>query len=327
LIFAGRSWLDLLMPNTTPRAEIDPKPLCRGQLRHASPAGGKGISSEAQPFLKWAGGKAQLLEQFEPFFPSSIQSYCEPFLGGGAVFFHLKSRFPKMRAVLRDNNAELINCYQVVRDKVEDLMALLDQHLERFRKEGGQYYYHMRDQHKLSGDVERASRMIFLNKTCYNGLWRVNGRGRFNVPIGSYRPERVSLYDQSNVLAASRTLQGVDLRVQDFRHTLAAVNPGDFVYVDPPYYPLSRTSNFTSYTKEEFGPAEQSELSQFFSDAAQRGAQLMLSNSDTPVTRQLYSQFNLKTVQARRAVNCDGAKRGRVGELVVLSAKKWPAKH
>jgi DNA adenine methylase len=274
---------------------------------------------EAQPFLKWAGGKAQLLEQFEPFFPPSIRSYSEPFLGGGAVFFHLKARFPKMRAALRDNNAELINCYQVVRDGVVELMDRLDQHLQEFRAQGEPYYYKVRGQHKLSGTHERAARMIFLNKTCYNGLWRVNGRGQFNVPIGSYRPEKVSLYDRANLLAASRSLQEVDLAVQDFGETLVAAKANDFVYVDPPYYPLSRTANFTSYTQEDFGQAEQTRLAELFTQAAQRGAQLMLSNSDTPLTRQLYAGFILQTVQARRAVNCDGAKRGRISELVVLT--------
>lgn len=275
---------------------------------------------EAQPFLKWAGGKAQLLSQFDAHFPKSIESYCEPFVGGGAVFFHLKARFPQMRVSLCDNNAELINCYQVVRDRVEDLMRLLDEHLKQFRAHGERYFYLVRSQHDLAQPLERAARMIFLNKTCYNGLWRVNGRGEFNVPIGSYRPEKVSLYDPSNLQAASRELQGGQLVVQDFRHTLRATTRGQFVYVDPPYVPLSPTSNFTSYTKEDFGKAEQEELAALFADAARRGVGLMLSNSDTPFVRKLYAGFTVKTVSARRAVNSDGAKRGRVSEVIVLNA-------
>jgi DNA adenine methylase len=317
LIFAHGSWLDLLMPNTPRHLEVTPG---RSSRRAASLEQRLGSGAqEAQPFLKWAGGKAQLLKQFEPFFPDSIRSYCEPFLGGGAVFFHLKARFPKMRATLRDNNRELINCYEVVRDHVTELMHRLDIHREQFRDQGETYYYHVRGQNNLSGAVERAARMIFLNKTCYNGLWRVNARGHFNVPVGSYRPERVSLYEKANLLAASYALRSVDLAVQDFRSTLSSVQPGDFVYVDPPYYPLSRTANFTSYTQEDFGPKEQQELSELFTQAAQRGVQLMLSNSDTPTTRQLYKEFKQQTVQARRAVNCDGAKRGRISELVVLT--------
>lgn len=310
------------MPNTSRRPELARKTVSLRLPRTRPVPALRAANTEAQPFLKWAGGKSQLLEQFAPFFPASIRSYCEPFLGGGAVFFHLKARFPKMRAVLCDNNEELINCYQVVRDAVQDLMSHLDEHQQQFRAQGEPYYYFVRAQRKLAGVVERASRMIFLNKTCYNGLWRVNGSGQFNVPVGSYRPDKVSLYDRSNLLAASQALQDVDLLVRDFCQTLAAADAGDFLYVDPPYYPLSPTSNFTSYTKEEFGQAEQKELAALFSRAAQRGAQLMLSNSDTPLIRNLYAGyagFKLKTVQARRAVNCDGTKRGRVSELLVLT--------
>ncbi len=283
--------------------------------------GDRTVAPEAQAFLKWAGGKAQLLDQFEPYFPKWIASYCEPFLGGGAVFFHLKARFPRMRVALRDNNAELINAYQVVRDAVLPLMHSLDEHLRNFQSEGERYYYRVRSQHELKGEVDRAARMIFLNKTCYNGLWRVNARGQFNVPIGSYKPERVSLYDRGNLVAASSALGGVDLAVQDFRQTLPAISAGDFVYVDPPYYPLSPTASFTSYTKEDFGKTEQEDLSALFADAACRGVQLMLSNSDTPFIRSLYNGFALHSVKARRAVNCDGAKRGRISELVVLSGQ------
>jgi DNA adenine methylase len=231
-----------------------------------------------------------------------------------------------MRVALRDNNAELINCYQVVRDQLHALMKRLDEHLEQFRTHGEPYYYETRRHHHPTGPVERAARMIFLNKTCYNGLWRVNGKGQFNVPIGSYRPERVSLYDEANLSLASAALQNVDLRVQDFRKTVNQAQPGDFLYVDPPYYPLSRTANFTSYTQEDFGPKEQEELTQHLTKAGERGVLVMLSNSDTPQTRDLYRGFTLHSVQARRAVNCDGAKRGRISELVALTYPKGDAR-
>ena len=273
--------------------------------------------AEAQPFLKWVGGKSQLLPQFDRFFPRQIERYVEPFIGGGAVFFHLKARFPKMRAFLRDDNAELINCYEEVRDDVEELMRRLDKHVRQFQTGGEEYYYLVRSQHQLTDPLERAARMIFLNKTCFNGLWRVNGRGEFNVPIGSYK--KISLYDRNNLLAASDSLRGVGLGVNDFRKTIAATGPEDFVYVDPPYFPLSATSSFTSYTREDFGVAEQRELAALYADAARRGVRLMLSNSDTPLIRELYRGFDIRTVQARRAVNCDGAKRGKISEFVVLS--------
>ncbi len=276
-------------------------------------------SREAQPFLKWAGGKSQLLAQLEPLFPRSISSYIEPFVGGGAVFFHLKTRWPRMRAVLHDNNDELINCYKVVRDGCQKLMEDLDEHLARFRAGGERYYYSIRSRHNLTDPGERAARMIFLNKTCYNGLWRVNDRGQFNVPVGSYLPEMVTLYDRANLLAASGELKMAELGVKDFRDTLRGAGSGDFVYIDPPYYPLSRTANFTSYTKEDFGATEQEELSALFAAAANRGARLMLSNSDMPFIRTLYRDFMIHTVSARRALNCDGARRGRIPEVVVLS--------
>jgi DNA adenine methylase len=310
--------------------------------------------TEAQPFLKWVGGKGQLLDQLDPFFPEKITRYFEPFVGGGAVFFHLKHRFPRLRAFLRDINPELINTYRAVRDRPQELMRRLDQHAAEFKAKGDDYFYLVRSQHDLAGSavgwgeaadepasaqqskttaredarptkkskqyedwriVERAARMIFLNKTCFNGLWRVNARGEFNVPVGSYKNPR--LYDEENLWAASRALQDAQLEVQDFRRTFGETRPGDFLYVDPPYHPLSTTASFTSYAKEEFGEGEQRELHAVFAEAARRGVRVMLSNSDTRFIRNLYGDFPIHTVQARRAINSDGSKRGNVNEVVV----------
>ena len=279
----------------------------------------KAAPPEAQPFIKWVGGKAQLLAQFDQFLPARLDRYFEPFIGGGAVFFHLKHRFPQMRALLRDINPELINVYLAVRDFPHELMRRLDTHLTRFRADRVNYFYIVRAQHHLpAGDiVERAARMIFLNKTCFNGLWRVNARGEFNVPIGSQT--NPNLYNEENILAASLAIQGVHLAVQDFRDTLNQTRCGDFAYLDPPYVPISETANFTSYTKEDFGAEEQRELAALFADAARRGVRLMLSNSDTPFVRNLYHEFEIHTVQARRAINCDGSKRGTVNEVVITA--------
>jgi DNA adenine methylase len=280
------------------------------------------VPIEAQPFLKWVGGKGQLLDQLDKFFPEKITRYFEPFVGGGAVFFHLKHRFPRLRAFLRDINPELINTYRAVRDRPQELMRRLDQHAAEFKAKGDDYFYLVRSQHYLTGDekkiVERAARMIFLNKTCFNGLWRVNARGEFNVPVGSYKNPR--LYDEENLWAASRALQDAQLEVQDFRRNFAETRPGDFIYVDPPYHPLSTTANFTSYAKEEFGEGEQRELHAVFAEAARRGVHVMLSNSDTPFIRDLYGDFQIHTVQARRAINRNGSKRGEVNEVVVCSS-------
>jgi DNA adenine methylase len=275
--------------------------------------------TEAQPFLKWVGGKAQLLAQFDEFLPVRVERYVEPFIGGGAVFFHLKHRFPQMRAFLRDNNDELINTYKAVRDYPKELMRRLDQHLVEFRADRREYYYAVRKNHDLAEKeiVERAARMIFLNKTCFNGLWRVNASGEFNVPIGSHA--NPALYDRENILAASRALEGVHLATQDFRDTLNETRRGDFAYIDPPYHPISLTASFTSYTKENFGAGEQQELATLFADADRRGVRLMLSNSDVTFVRNLYRGFKIHTVQARRAINCDGSKRGVVNEVVVTT--------
>jgi DNA adenine methylase len=199
------------------------------------------------------------------------------------------------------------------------LMERLDEHLRLFRADHERYFYSVRGQHHLEEPVSRASRLIFLNKTCYNGLWRVNARGQFNVPIGSYQPDKVSLYERGNLLAVCKALQNVDIAVQDFRETLRAAPAGAFVYVDPPYDPISATASFTSYTKELFGKEEQAELAALFAEAAERGVHLMLSNSDTPLIRKLYENFQLLNVKARRAMNSDGAKRGLISELLVLS--------
>jgi DNA adenine methylase len=274
---------------------------------------------EPQPFLKWVGGKSQLLAQFDEFLPDRVERYFEPFIGGGAVFFHLKHRFPEMRAFLRDNNDELINTYIAVRDHPKELMRRLDEHLVEFRADRECYYYRIRDRHHLpkAEVVERAARMIFLNKTCFNGLYRVNARGEFNVPIGSQI--NPSLYARENILAASWTLEDVHLVTQDFRDTLKETRRGDFAYIDPPYFPTSPTASFTSYTKEDFGAGEQQELAALFADAVHRGVRLILSNSDNVFIRKLYRGFDIHTVQARRMINCDGTKRGKINEVVVTS--------
>jgi DNA adenine methylase len=294
------------------RAKVSDEQLAIAPVEAVSP-------EEAQPFLKWVGGKTQLLAQLDEFFPTQINRYVEPFIGGGAVFFHLKQRFPAMRAFLRDNNDELINTYRVVRSNPRELMRRLDQHLSEFLKDRETYFYLVRLKHHLSAahTLERAARMVFLNKTCFNGLWRVNSRGEFNVPIGSHK--KPALYDEENIYAASRALEQAQLDTSDFRDTMATTRPGDFVYIDPPYYPVSPTASFTSYTKDEFGEEQQRELAALFTDAANRGVRLMLSNSDTDFIRRLYRAFTIHTVQARRMVNCDGTKRGEVNEVVVTN--------
>ena len=254
--------------------------------------------AEAQPFLKWAGGKASLLRQLEEFFPHEMDRYFEPFLGGGAVFFHLKHRFPDLRPFLRDSNKELINAYRIVRDRPEELMQLLDEHTRRFRTEGDDYFYATRKQHDLTDDLARAARTVFLNKTCFNGLWRVNARGEFNTPVGSNK--NPNLYSRDNLLAASAALQDAQLEAQDFRQTAEEARRGDFIYFDPPYLPISVHSDFKRYTPDQFREADQVELARVCRDLDARGCHLALSNSEHPRIRELYAGFNVAVVSAPR---------------------------
>jgi DNA adenine methylase len=260
----------------------------------------KGV--EAQPFLKWVGGKASLLRQLEEFLPREIDRYFEPFLGGGAVFFYLKHRFPDMRPFLRDSNKELINCYRAVRDRPEDLMGLLDEHSVAFRAEGDAYFYAVRKDHDLPDHLARAARTIFLNKTCFNGLWRVNAKGEFNTPVGSNK--NPNLYSRDNLLAASGALQNAQLEAQDFRKTMDEARRGDFIYFDPPYLPVSVYSDFKRYTPDQFRDADQVELARVFRELDAKGCRMVLTNSEHPRTRELYAGFSVHVVSAPRFINC-----------------------
>ncbi len=274
----------------------------------------------AQPFLKWAGGKGQLLRQFEPFLPAApMRDYYEPFVGSGAVFFHLRQRDLFARYRLADINADLITCYLAVRDAIDALIARLAGHRAAH---GEAHYYAVRtlDRDPAWADapaVERAARLIYLNKTCYNGLWRVNSRGHFNVPMGRYR--QPDILNEARLRAASDALQGVEVVLEPFANVAEYAGAGDFVYFDPPYVPLNATSNFTSYSAESFGPAEQEQLARVFAQVSANGARAMLSNSDTPVVRGLYRNFRVETVSARRMINSKTGARGEINEVVVLN--------
>ncbi len=274
------------------------------------------------PFVKWAGGKSQLLSQFESYFPASFGRYVEPFVGGGAVFFHLynQGRLAGKETVLIDQLEELINGYHAVQSQVEALIAELGRHEPH--KLDAEYYYRVRawdrdPAYAARSDVERAARFLFLNHTCYNGLYRVNRRGQFNVPFGRYRNPTV--YDGENLRAVSRALRGVRLLVADFTRCLDWAEPGDFVYLDPPYHPLSDTANFTSYTSADFGVDDQQRLAALFRELDRRGCQVMLSNSCTDFVRRLYDGYEQVQVQAIRAISSRGDDRGAIPELLVIN--------
>lgn len=274
------------------------------------------------PFVKWAGGKAQLLSQFGPYFPTRFGRYIEAFVGGGAVFFHLyrQDRLRGKEVVLIDRLEELINCYQVIQTHVEELIGELQHHEPRKLDEG--YYYEVRawdrqPGYELRSDVERAARFLFLNHTCYNGLYRVNQQGQFNVPFGRY--QNPTICDEDNLRAASQALHGVSLLVGDFVQCLQVAEAGDFVYLDPPYHPLSDTASFTSYTASDFDAQDQQRLASAFRELDERDCQLMLSNSWTDLIRELYDGYQQIEVQAIRAISCRGSERGAIPELLVMN--------
>lgn len=272
-------------------------------------------TDRARPFLKWAGGKGRLLEQFEPLFPARIDGYVEPFAGSAAVFFHLCDRGRPHRAVLADCNEELLVCYRAIRDHVEAVIDRLAGHRDRH---GRDHYYRVRRLRPpdLSPE-ERAARLIYLNRTCYNGLYRENSRGEFNVPIGRYANPRI--LDADNLRQVSRTLRGVDLLHEPFDHAPRFCRRGDFVYLDPPYQPVSATARFTSYTAGSFRPEDQERLAATYAELDRMGCRLMLSNSDTPLIRRLYRKFDIRRVRAARAINSRADRRGPVRELVILN--------
>src|SRR5712692_4777399 len=266
----------------------------------------------ASPFIKWAGGKGQLLGQLEPFFPApgTYRRYFEPFLGGGAVFFHLQPA----RAVLTDLNDELINAYEVIRDHLDELLDSMRKH-----HDDTEYFYWVR---ALSPDqlnpVRRASRFIFLNKRCYNGLYRVNSKGLFNVPIGRYKhPPRI--FDEDNLRSISGLLRHAELRAGSYELVLARAGAGDFVYLDPPYQPLSPTANFTRYTKASFDEADQARLAEVLHELDGRGARFLLNNHDTRQLRRMYGGFHIEMATANRMINSRADRRRGVAELIVTN--------
>jgi DNA adenine methylase len=265
------------------------------------------------PFLKWAGGKRQLLSAILPRIPEKIGGvYYEPFIGAGALFFALASLKRIRHAKLSDTNEELIGTFKAVRDEVENVIEALGEHRNELT-----YYYKIRAIEPSSlNAVERAARMIFLNRCGYNGLYRVNSSGAFNVPFG--KNKWIPMFLSDTLRASSQALQIAELEVQDFERALENMHGDDFVYCDPPYIPLSASSSFTSYTRTGFKYDDQVRLRDFALALKNRNIQILLSNSSAPLARELYgSGFRTKEVKAKRALNCQAEKRGAIKELLI----------
>ncbi len=272
-----------------------------------------GDDARLAPFLKWAGGKRGLLPRLLPLIPKTIETYYEPFVGGGALFFELARLRRFRKAKLADRNEELIQCYAAIKRDYEQVVRALEVH--RYDRDS---FYAVREQDpaKLT-DPKRAARTIYLNQCGFNGLYRVNKSGRFNVPFGKHHNPSFVRPDRLRSVAAA--LQNTELIVEDFEHAVRGATPADFVYFDPPYVPLSATASFTAYARDGFDAADQSRLASLLRRLGKTGVPALLSNSDCPVTRDLYRGLRPKAVDARRAINSNAAKRGPVSELIVRS--------
>ncbi len=300
---------------------------------------GRKMERVAHPFLKWAGGKSQLLKKFEGLFPEGIRTgdagnYVEPFIGGGAVFFFINQHYPVGKCHIFDKNEELVLAYSVVKRNVELLMPEIKRISEEYgageQKSRQRMFYRIRDEfnefhrhvdfsryHKSW--IKRAAQLIFLNRTCYNGLFRVNADGEFNVPFGRYR--RPKILDEDNLRKVAETLVNTSVHHGDFTDCLRYACTGSFVYLDPPYRPVSRSSSFTSYSSGGFPEEDQLRLADFARILDRKGVLFMISNSDTTdgFFESLYDGFTIEKVMARRAINSKGAERGEIAELIITN--------
>lgn len=307
------------------------KPIDARSVRYS-----KSDDKKVKPFLKWAGGKGQLLSEIEKYYPfgdGKITKYAEPFVGGGAVLFDILSKYDLEEVYISDINAELINTYRIIRDDIDEIVSLLKNMQNEFvpmDTEHRKIYYMAKRERfndlKVNGNetvnVEKAALMVFLNKTCFNGLFRVNKKGLFNVPMGSYKKPMIC--DEENLRAVSEKLQKVKIVCGDYRESADFIDSDTFVYFDPPYRPITDTASFTAYTENLFNDEEQIELARFVNDLHRKGAKVVISNSDPKNSNtednffdNIYSSHNIKRVEATRMINCNIEARGKIKELLI----------
>lgn len=297
------------------------------------------MSEKVRPFVKWAGGKGSLIPQLNNFYPYElrngiIERYIEPFVGGGAVLIDILQKYDVEQAYAFDINIDLINCYNVIKNNVEELIINLRQmeteYLQLEQEERKNYFYNKRDEYnnyrleENEQNVQRAAQFIYLNRTCFNGLYRVNKAGKFNVPMGSHK--NPTICDEENLRNLSELIQNVQFQYGDYRKSMEYVTENTFVYFDPPYRPLNVTSGFTSYTKEDFNDDNQRELATFYRKLNQRNAKLMLSNSNPKNTNKedtffdnIYQGFNIDEIYASRMINANSNGRGKISEILVTN--------
>ncbi|MDY5948173.1 MAG: Dam family site-specific DNA-(adenine-N6)-methyltransferase [Oscillospiraceae bacterium] len=296
----------------------------------------KSEEKNVKPFLKWAGGKSQLLNEIEKYYPfadSNFTKYAEPLVGGGAVLFDIISKYDLERVYISDTNAELINTYIIVRDNIDSLIGTLYSMQSDFLSQDtdGRKCYYVQKRERFNSlivngkeniNIEKAALMIFLNKTCFNGLYRVNKKGLFNVPIGSYKNPLIC--DEKNLRAVSEKLQSVTIVCGDYKESASFIDEHTFVYFDPPYRPITKTSNFTAYTENMFNDEEHIDLARFVDEMDRKGARIVISNSDPKNANteddffdSIYSSHRIRRVEAARMINCNSEARGKIKELLI----------
>ncbi len=271
-----------------------------------------------KPFVKWAGGKRQLIQELSKNFPKEHGTYFEPFLGGGAVLFHILTHNPKQRCVVSDVNSELISTYISIRDKVEELISMLQNHSENYSNDSKKYYYEIR-QNVPKNQLEKTARLIFLNRTCFNGLYRVNSKGKFNVPLGRYT--NPNIVNEQNLRVVSEILKSnkIIIKCRGFNTILDESKKNDFIYFDPPYQPVSKTANFTSYTNKDFSYEDLMRLADLSKCLDEKGCHVLLSNSNSQKVRSLFSDksWKIKEIAVNRAINSNSKNRTGHSELLI----------
>jgi len=276
------------------------------------------IHAAPKPFVKWAGGKRQLIPTLNENLPKSFGTYFEPFLGGGALLFHMLTERNGQKCSISDLNSDLVLAYTTIRDRVDSLITSLKNHEKIYQKDSQSYYYSVRENNPRS-QIEKTSRLLFLNRTCFNGLYRVNSKGKFNVPLGKYTNPNIvneeNLRSVSNVLQASR----VSIECRDFEAVLRTAKKGDLVYFDPPYQPVSETAKFTSYTSKNFSYDDLNRLVDLCINLDEKGCKVLLSNSDSKEVSDLFSKkpWNVSRIQANRSINSNSKKRTGHFELLI----------
>ena len=274
--------------------------------------------SEPKPFVKWVGGKRQLMQDLENNFPKQFSTYHEPFLGGGAVMFNLLTKKPQLSCNVSDFNSDLILAYVTIRDKLEKLIESLENHSKNYHKNSTEYYYQVRKQEPKQ-QIEKVSRLLFLNKTCFNGLYRVNKKGQFNVPLGRYT--NPNIVNKENLTAVSKILQSKKIKIscRDFEAVLGDAKKGDLVYFDPPYQPVSSTANFTSYTHRDFTEDDLERLAKLADQLHSKGCYVLLSNSNSKTVKDFFSKkyWKISSINVNRAINSNAQKRTGHKEIII----------